>query len=470
MTDSNTRTIHQEAPSECITLRKYMLRHPNGETQSIERRLIYLGSAPDGEVVIDDSTVSRVHCKIEVDRHGHRIRDLESKNGTFINGIRISDAYLPADCTLKIGESEFGFQLGSESVEVQLATGNQFGEILGESLVMREIFALLSRVAPTDITVLVEGESGTGKELVAEALHHQSGRNKGPLVVFDCSAVPRDLVESELFGHVKGSFTGATGNRIGAFEEANGGTLFLDEIGELPLDLQPKLLRVLEKLEIKPVGSNNRIKVDCRIVAATNRDLIQEVADGNFREDLFYRLAVIKVKLPALKNRVEDIPLLVNHFIARTRQRVPGGSEFQISYETMAKLQKHPWPGNIRELKNFVERAAILAGDGDIDTRFIGGNAAGALSGGIVATAKAAANLGHGHSVQGANTSTGAISVDYKLPFKDAKNRLIDEFERVYWTRLLSKSDGNISEAARLGGIHRKSLEYLLKKIGVTPK
>jgi len=147
---------------------------------------------------------------------------------------------------------------------------------------MREIFALLSRVAPTDITVLVEGESGTGKELVAEALHHQSGRNKGPLVVFDCSAVPRDLVESELFGHVKGSFTGATGNRIGAFEEANGGTLFLDEIGELPLDLQPKLLRVLEKLEIKPVGSNNRIKVDCRIVAATNRDLIQEVADGNF--------------------------------------------------------------------------------------------------------------------------------------------------------------------------------------------
>jgi DNA-binding NtrC family response regulator len=277
------------------------------------------------------------------------------------------------------------------------------------------------------------------------------------------------LVESELFGHIKGAFTGATANRIGAFEEADGGTLFLDEIGELSLDLQPKLLRVLEKLEVKPVGSNNRVKVDCRIVAATNRDLVQEVADGNFREDLFYRLAVIKMKLPALKNRVEDIPLLVNHFIQHSAVQIPGDSEFQISYETMAKLQKHAWPGNVRELKNFVERAALLAGDGDIDTRFIGGNAAGSL-GAVAATARAAANLGHGQSVQGANTSTGAISVDYKLPFKDAKNRLIDEFERVYWTRLLSKSDGNISEAARLGGIHRKSLEYLLKKIGVKPK
>jgi DNA-binding NtrC family response regulator len=469
MSDTDTRTIHLEQSPESIMLRKYSLCHPNGEWQSVDRRLVYVGSAPDNDVVIDDATASRVHCKIEVDRHGHRIRDLESKNGTFVNGIRICDAYLPPECTLKIGESEFAFQLGQESVEVHLASGNQFGELLGESLVMREIFALLARLAPTDVTVLVEGASGTGKELVAEALHNNSGRSKGPFVVFDCSAVPRELVESELFGHIKGAFTGATANRIGAFEEANGGTLFLDEIGELSLDLQPKLLRVLEKLEVKPVGSNNRVKVDCRIVAATNRDLVQEVADGNFREDLFYRLAVIKMKLPSLKNRVEDIPLLVNHFIQRSAGQIPSDSEFQISYETMAKLQKHPWPGNVRELKNFVERAALLAGDGDIDTRFIGGNAAGVL-GGMAATAKSAANLGHGQSVQGANTSTGAISVDYKLPFKDAKNRLIDEFERVYWTRLLSKSDGNVSEAARLGGIHRKSLEYLLKKIGLKPK
>lgn len=460
MTDTKTRTIHLENSPESLTLHKYTLRVGNAQARTYDRRLIYVGSAPDNALVLSNETVSRVHCKIEVDRMGYRVRDLDSKNGTYINGVRITDAYLPDECTIKLGEAELQFSVGTESVEVQLALGNRFGKLLGESLQMREIFALLARVAPSDVTVLVEGESGTGKELVAEALHGHSPRKAGPLVVFDCSAVPRDLVESELFGHVKGSFTGATTNRIGAFEEANGGTLFLDEIGELPLDLQPKLLRVLESREVKAVGSNTRVSVDCRIVAATNRDLEKEVELGNFREDLFYRLAVIKTKLPPLRQRAEDIPLLVSHFIAAAKDKLPAGAQVQISYETMAKLQNHKWSGNVRELKNFVERAALLADEaGNIDTRFIGGRAEVKIPDGE-----------HGKAVQGQSTSTGAISVDYKLPFKDAKNRLVEEFERVYWTRLLAKSAGNISEAARVGGIHRKSLEYLLKKIDVNPK
>ena len=444
----DTRTILADVAPESLRLRKYWLADGHGRRECFDRRLIYGGSAPENQFVIDDPTVSRVHFKIEVDRSGYRVRDLDSKNGTLVNGVRVTDAYLPAECLLRVGGSELTFALDTESVEVELATRNRFGDILGESLQMKEIFALLARVAPTSATVLVQGESGTGKELVAEAMHTKSPRADGPFVVFDCSAVPRDLVESELFGHVKGSFTGATANRIGAFEEANGGTLFLDEIGELPMDLQPKLLRVLEKLEIKPVGGNRRTKVDCRIVAATNRDLQKEVQAGTFREDLYYRLAVIKVHLPPLRNRTEDLPLLVRHFVAEYRAQGLH-TDFQISYDTMARLQRHAWPGNVRELKNFLERAMLLAGTGDIDTRFI-------------------ASGGPGPAAPPADvTSTGAIQVDYRLPFKDAKARIVDEFERVYWTRLLAKTGGNISEASRIGGIHRKSLEYLLKKIDV---
>jgi DNA-binding NtrC family response regulator len=462
MTSPDTRTLHADAAPESLNVRKCWISIPGGQKLCFDRRLIYIGNSPDNQIIIDDPTVSRVHLKIEADRVGHRLRDLDSKNGTFVNGIRVSDAYLPPECRIRVGETELDFRLGDESVEVQLATRNRFGSIRGESLEMREIFALLSRVAPTMATVLVEGESGTGKELVADALHREGPRPKGPFVIFDCSAVPRDLVESELFGHMKGAFTGAVGARVGAFEEANGGTLFLDEIGELPTDLQPKLLRALESREVKPVGSNTRVKVNCRIVAATNRNLEKEVQAGNFREDLYYRLAVIKVRLPPLRTRPEDLPLLVNHFVDQIRADAPPGTaKFQISYETMQKLQRHAWPGNVRELRNFVERAVLLADQqGNWDTRFIGAESADGL--------RPASPPPHGVAVSHGDTSTGAIAVDYTLPYKDAKDRLTEEFEKVYWTRLLAKSGGNISEAARRGGIHRKSLEYLLKKADVS--
>ena len=461
MTDGGTRTIHIGSAPQKLTLRKYSLSTEAGQSASFERRLIFIGSAPDNHFVLEDPTVSRVHCRLEVDESGHRLRDLDSKNGTRVNGIRTTQAWLPSECTLQIGETEVSFRLEDDSVEVALHTSNRFGNLLGESLQMREVFALLARVAPSTATVLIEGESGTGKELVAQAIHEHSTRSRGPFVVFDCSAVPKDLVESELFGHVKGAFTGATTDRTGAFEEAHAGTLFLDEIGELPMDMQPKLLRVLESREVKPVGGNRRVKVDVRILAATNRTLEEEVKQSGFREDLYYRLAVIKLQLPPLRNRPEDIPMLVNHFVKSLTSQLPQGTpHFQISYETMAKLQKYAWPGNIRELKNFIERAVLLADGSRIDTRFIGGSSPQVQSHDPAAQAQA-----HAQAVPGENTHTGAIAVDYRLPFKDAKDRLVEQFERVYWTRLLNKAGGNISEAARQGGIHRKSLEYTIKKL-----
>ena len=309
---------------------------------------------------------------------------------------------------------------------------------------MREIFALIPKVAKSNVPVLIEGESGTGKELVAEAIQQHSTRAERPFIVFDCSAVPPDLAESELFGHVRGAFTGAVATRSGVFEQAHGGTIFLDEIGELPLDLQPKLLRALEKGEIKAVGDSVRKKVDVRVIAATNRVLDKEVEAGNFREDLYYRLAVIKVRLPALRHRPEDVPLLVEHFLAAS-----GSSEVQVGWETMRRLQQHPWPGNVRELKNYVDRAVVLAEHGRLETRHL----------------STRGMRGEAVEVEGGDGERLTLGIDIDLPFKDAKGRLLDVFETKYWQRLLEKSGGNISEASRRGGSHRKSLEYIVKKL-----
>jgi len=324
-------------------------------------------------------------------------------------------------------------------VEVQLARETAFDRLIGASSQMREIFALLARVAPSEATILIEGSSGTGKELVAEAIHRHSKRSQGPWVVFDCSAVAPDLIESELFGHVRGAFTGAIADRKGVFEAASGGTLFIDEIGELPSDLQPKLLRVLESGQVRPVGSTETRETSVRVVAATNRTLTQEVAEARFRADLYYRLAVIHVRLPPLSQRPEDIPLLVSHFLSQA-----GAEDVSVSFETMGRLQLHPWPGNVRELKNYVERAVLLSERGRLETQ----------------------HLSNGGSVDREHEGSGDdMSFNAQLPFKDAKARLVESFERRYWTERLDAAKGNVSEAARQGGIHRKSLEYLLKKL-----
>ena len=407
-----------------------------GKKLTTRARCLRIGTSPDNEFEVNDGLTSRFHARIEVDPLGHRLIDNDSKNGTLIGDLRVRDAYLTPGCLLVMGGNRLRFQPGTETVEHELSRSNTFGKIIGGSAAMREIFAILERVAPTDLTVLVEGESGTGKELIADALHQQNTRRDGPLVVFDCSAVAANLIESELFGHVKGAFTGATANRAGAFERAAGGTLLLDEIGELPLDLQPKLLRALE-----------------------DEDATVRIEAADFRQDLYYRLAVIRLILPPLRRRVEDIPLLVAHFVS---DLTPAGSEpVQVGYDTIVKLQKHRWPGNIRELRNFVERASMLTTGNRLETKFLLPPTFGDTRSGE----KPAADESPVRAM--AVTGPAVAEFDDSLPFKDAKARLIDTFERAYWSRLLDRTRGNISAAARVAGIHRKSAEYLLKKLNL---
>ena len=440
---SATRTL-TAAFAEQYTLPKYRLRILSGPRAGYERvfdkRLCYIGSAPDNDLVLDDSSASRTHAKLDGEEQGYRLRDLGSKNGVWLAGNRVIEGLLTTSAQLRMGQTEIGFELLDEVHEIALSREPQFGHLLGQSPQMREIFALLAKVAPTDVTVLVQGESGTGKELVAEALHQHSRRASGPMVVFDCSAIQGNLVESELFGHIRGAFTGAVATRKGAMSEADGGTLFLDEIGELDMDLQPKLLRALEKREVRPVGSNERRRVDVRIVAATNRDLRQMVADGTFREDLYYRLAVVPVHLPPLRQRPEDVPLLVHHFMVDAQRTAGPGRSLTISFETMRRLQAHPWQGNVRELRNYIARAAVLSGGEELDVE---------LDTDRPATVQADSGL----------------PVHYELPFKDAKARLVDAFEREYWRRALDQHGWNVSAAARATGLHRKSLEYLVRKL-----
>jgi DNA-binding NtrC family response regulator len=394
--------------------------------------------------------VSRSHARVEFDPNGYRVQDERSKNGVFVSGIRVQSAYLPPDARIVLGETTLVFKVGTETIDIGISREPRFGDMLGRSVEMREVFAILKRVAPTDATVLIEGESGTGKELVADALHKFGSRRSRPFVVFDCSAVPRELMESELFGHVRGAFTGAVSDRVGAMEEANGGTLFLDEIGELPLDMQPKLLRALEKREVKPVGGNRRVQLDVRILSATNRDLEHEVSAGTFREDLFWRLGVIRVQIPPLRKRPDDIPLLCDHFLADLAARAGSAQPPRLGYETMEKLKEYPWPGNVRELRNFLERSVILAG---------------ALSGsGAPLDLQGPAGMGLRRD---ASDPDEVLRVSFDAPFKDAKDRLVSEFETRYFSRLLKRTEGNVSKAARIAGIHRKSLEYLLKQIDV---
>src|SRR5438132_3123938 len=277
--------------------------------------IVRVGSKEGNSLRLPNETVSRYHFEIEPTPLGFLLRDLGSTNGTFVDGYRVREMYLPRRAQLKAGEVVLSFEALGEDVAIELSKEDRFGDALGRSAAMREVFSTLTKVGPKDLTILLEGESGTGKERLAEAIHLQSPRAKARFVVFDCASVPATLMESELLGHERGAFTGAAARRIGRFEEAAGGTIFLDEIGELPLELQPKLLRALERREIRRVGGSAVIPVDVRVLAATNRDLVREVNRGAFREDLYYRLAAVRVRVPPLRERAEDIPLLVEHFV-----------------------------------------------------------------------------------------------------------------------------------------------------------
>ena len=318
----------------------------------IERRCL-LGSAPHCDIVIDDRAVSRVHVELEPREEGVWVRDLNSRNGTFVEGVRIESACVSHGFVIHVGATDLHVNYeNAETKAVDSWPSDRFGPLIGRSTVMRELFATLARVAPLECAILVQGETGTGKELVARAIHQASTRADGPFVVVDCAALSEHLIESELFGHVKGAFTGAHQNRAGAIESAHGGTVFLDEIGELPISMQPKLLRVLESLTVRRVGESQHRSVDVRFVTATHRDLLSMVNRGEFREDLYFRLAVLPVRVPALRERPSDIELLISHF-----------SDAPIDWLTaklLRALESRPWRGNVRELRNFAERAHAI--------------------------------------------------------------------------------------------------------------
>ncbi|MBN1556681.1 MAG: sigma 54-interacting transcriptional regulator, partial [Lentisphaerae bacterium] len=355
---SPTLIITSEDGEAALRIRKAKLLAVSGPLQGrefmMDNACFTIGSAPDNDLVLDDTTVSRRHCEIQVVPEGTVIRDLGSTNGTVVRGIRITEAFLEQGSEIRLGKTRFIFCPLRESAEYTLSARESFGSVLGASIPMRRIFHLAETYAPTDATVLIEGETGTGKEILAEELHRHSPRASKPFVVIDCATLARELVESELFGHKKGAFTGATADRAGAFEHADGGTVFLDEINDLSPELQPKLLRVLERKEIRRLGTSATRPVDVRIVCATNRKLRNEVNAGRFREDLYFRLSVARIELPPLRKRPDDIPLLVDHFL----KEFCGGAAEDTLVErdkTMALLKAHAWPGNVRELRNLIE-------------------------------------------------------------------------------------------------------------------
>ncbi len=303
------------------------------------------GRDPMNTISLSDPFVSARHARIESTKKGFVLRDLQSRNGTFLNGARIIEALLKPGDRLSIGKCEYLFQN-----KIPKNTENRILE--SKNIKWNNILKTLPEFARTDLPVLLFGNSGSGKEIVAQAIHENSTRSQGPFVSVNCSALSDTLIESELFGHKKGSFTGATSDRQGAFEAARKGTLFLDEIGDLPITLQPKLLRALENREIRPVGSDRNFKTDVRIIAATHKNLQKQISKGFFRSDLFYRLHVIKIQIPSLKERMEDFDLLLSQFAREMRVR--------FSYNAIQKLKQHSWPGNIRELKNVVARASAF--------------------------------------------------------------------------------------------------------------
>jgi len=430
-----------------------------GQELTVARQTVTVGRSPVCDLTLTDKSVSPSHLSINAVDNGYVLRDEGSTNGTFYGDVKIREIFLRPGTVFRAGNTVLKFRPTDDIVTIQLSDRDRFDKVIGTSVPMREIFANLERVSPSELTVLVQGETGTGKELIALAVHNHSRRAKKPFVVLDCSAIPRDLIESTIFGHEKGSFTGAISQHKGVFEQADGGTIFLDEIGELDLNLQPKLLRVLESRELKRVGGDRLVKVDSRVVAATNRDLRKMVTEGRFREDLYFRLSVMTIDLPPLRDRRDDVPLLVEHFLKMMNaQRADiGRTPLEVSPEAMAALGERQWPGNIRELRNLVERAASL-GEGPVLTRqdFMLGHAPLAAAS-RVATAAASAS---------APAADGDLhyQVNIDQAFKDAKQALLDQFETIYLRGLFERHKGNISQSAKAAGLTRYHLRELLKK------
>ena len=431
-----------------VAMRKHagasQLRVLDGPDRGVELELpgagVVIGTDKACDVVLTDPFVSRRHCSVAPAQTGFTISDLGSSNGTVIDGVSVGKVVAPPGVALRIGKTLIQLMPADEVVDIPPSKNDHFGALYGESIAMRQVFAILERASKSAAPVLFLGESGTGKELMARGVHDASPRAKGPFVVFDCGASTETLIESDLFGHTKGAFTGAAGERVGAFAAAHGGTLFLDEIGDLPVGLQPKLLRMLEAGEVIPLGGRKSEKYDVRVVAATHRDVFGEVARGGFRGDLYYRLAVVEVHVPPLRQRSGDLKKLIKMFLDKA-----GAAQLssQVGGAALERLENYHWPGNVRELRNVITRAVALAGpDDDFQSLPF-----------VLRPTVAAPEAG--------------INFKADRPFHEAKDDLVARFEREYLTDLVTRAGGNLSQAARIAGLERKFLYKLLERAGL---
>jgi transcriptional regulator with GAF, ATPase, and Fis domain len=403
-----------------------------------------IGKAPENDLVLSDDTVSRQHCELERGPTGVLVRDLDSTNHTRVGRTAVREAVVESGATISVGAVDLSLRVEPRQAVVLPSESNRFGEAIGHSIAMRTIFGVLERIAPTDAPVLIEGETGTGKDVLARSIHATSPRRDRPFVVVDCGAVSYSLIESELFGHERGAFTGAVATRQGAFELAGRGTVFLDEVGELPLDVQPKLLRVLESGEFRRVGGNKTMQAEARIVTATKRNLRAEVERGKFREDLYFRLAVVPITVAPLRSRREDVPPLVERFLELARKRDPAAASITLSPTTMAALSAHDWPGNVRELRNVLDRAIYMASaGGEQEARLVD------LPVSPSAHVSAATGFEPGQS------------------YREVREHFESEFERRYVSWLLERHAGNISAAAREAKMDRKHLYDLARRHGL---
>jgi DNA-binding NtrC family response regulator len=413
------------------------------------------GSAPSRALVgksaicqlcLKDPKISRRHLAIDVVGDALRLVDLASTNGTSVSGVRFVEVLVEGQGELlRLGDSVLRVTRVAPAL-VAMPAVDSFGRVVGASPEMRRLYPLCERLAASDVPLVIEGETGTGKELLAESLHEKSARANGPFVVFDCTAVPANLIEATLFGHERGAFTGAVAANKGLFQEAHGGTLLIDEVGDLDVALQPKLLRAIERAEVRPLGGNRWISVDVRIMAATRRDLDKEIQAGRFRDDLFYRLAVARIELPPLRQRRGDVALLARHFWERL------GGDGSLPYDLLVRLETHDWPGNIRELHNAVARRLAL---GDLAHAPLAGRP----------TSNTAAPLGIGSQAPANALLPGddviARVIRLGLPLSRSRELVVDDFERRYVQSVLDRHQGNATRAAQASGIARRYFQLL---------
>ena len=427
-------TIPRQLGSNSVAVSRLELCVEREEGQPAQRKVVLegeffrIGSHPVNNLVLANPLVSRFHCSLTRSSTGFRVTDSGSLNGTRVTGVRVRDADLPLpECRLELGDSVVRVRnLGAASRD-KVSFGFSLGSLFGVSVAMRRLFELIKRVARSSADVLIEGESGTGKQLIATGIMRLGGRTEKPLVIVDCGIGSLQFIERELFGHARGAFEGATDDRAGAFEAAEGGTVFLDEIGELPIDVQPKLLRLLATREVRRVGDKRVRKVDVRVIGTTKRQLEREVNSGRFREDLYYRLSVLTVRVPPLRERMDDLPLLVEHFLV---ERDAVGTMSLITPEVLADMMRHEWPGNVRELRNYVERKMALE-------------------------PRPPAPQSSAHPTE--------PFVDADLPMSDASAN----FERAYLTDLLRWANGDVGKAARKAKLNRIDLYRLVQRYGL---